>query len=69
MMKTLDELEPGMTVALLHNPDAAGWMIVDQVSHLDALTALWLHDPASPFSGEARCVVVILDSADLIVVR
>lgn len=69
MMKTLDELEPGMTVALLHNPDAAGWMIVDQVSHLDALTALWLHDPESPATADARCVVVILDTSDTFVVR
>lgn len=68
-MRTLDQVAPGMTVALLNNPDAPGWMIVDQVSHLDTLTALWLHDPDSPFSGDARCVVVVLDTSDLIVVR
>lgn len=69
MLKTLDQLEPGMTVALLYNSDVPGWMLVDQVSHLDALTALWLHDPDSPFTGDARCVVVILDTSDTIIVR
>lgn len=68
MMRTLNELEPGMTVALLHNADVPGWMLVDEVSHLGPLTCLWLHDPMSPATADARCVVVVLDSSDSIVV-
>lgn len=69
MVKTLDELEPGMTVALPYNSDVPGWMLVDQVSHLDALTALWLHDPMSPATADARCVVIVLDAADFVLIR